>query len=180
MVKGQVLIEALIGLTLLLIVLLAWQEDIVPQAQRNQQALASQRDNLWARTANPNLTTLSEDYSAAKMSGKLLNNVSKLVELDFDTKNLRQTNPPDKNTQVADYKMARLTDAWSPLSPEQLAGRPRKLVVNAVLSNNLITTIQDGLGWLFFAEEHHSSSLIFGHIDTDVAPEKALKRIPYR
>lgn len=180
MAKGQVLVEALIGLSVLLIVVLAWQQQSQPAATRNQQVLTAARDAIWARELDSELATVSDEYFGAKATGKLLNQVGKLIKLDFETKNLRQTKATADDAKHADYRMARLTDSWSPESPERLAGRPRSLVFNTLLANDLVHTVQDGFGYLRIARELRSDSLIFGHIDTDVVPEDKRVRVPYR
>ena len=180
MAKGQVLVEALIGLSLLLVVLLAWQQTVEPSATANQQALTAARDAIWARQLDTERTRVSDDYFGAKATGKLLSEAGKLIKLDFETNNLRHTKDREEDAKHADYRMARLTDTWSPESAERLAGRPRSLVFNTLLANGLVRTLQDGLGYLPFAKEIRSKSLIFGHIDTDVVPEDKLVKVPYR
>jgi hypothetical protein len=180
MAKGQVLIEAVIGLTLMLLVVLMLQQQLMPAAHNNEAALTAQRHAIWARTADPEVTQTTDDYPSARASGRVLSSLSNLVELDFDTNNLRTSVAADEQTEAADYPMARITDAWSPTRAEQLQSRPALLVLNSLLSNRVVTVVQDGLGWLPIAKELASDSLIFGHVDADVVPERALTQIPYR
>ena len=180
MVKGQVLIEAAIGLTLILLVVLMLQQHLMPAAQHNKAALTAQRAAIWARTTDPQVTQMSDDYPSAKASGRVLSTLSNLVALNFDTNNMRTSVPAKGQPKAANYPMARITDGWSPTDPKQLQSRPALFVLNSLLSNRLVTIVQDGLGWLPVAEELASDSLIFGHVDADVVPEQALTRIPYR
>lgn len=177
--KGQVLVEALIGLTLLLLIVLLWQSDLQPQADRNQQQLTHQRDAIWARQLDTEAVAQTEHYAAAKATGRLLNGLSEFVDLGLETRNLRQTRATQQ-ASVMDYTMARVTNTWAADTQERLAGRPRLAVVNSILANGLVTTVQDALGWLPMAKELHSRSLIFGHIDTDVVPQDKLVKLPQR
>lgn len=177
--KGQVLVEALIGLTLLLLIMLLWQSDLQPQADRNQLQLASQRENTWARQVDATMVRQTDQYAAAKATGRLLSNLNEFVDLGLETRNLRQTRAT-QHVAVRNYPMARVTNTWAADTRDQLAGRPRLAVVNSFLANDLVTTVQDALGWLPMAKELHSRSLIFGHIDTDVVPKDRLVKLPSR
>ena len=180
MVRGQVLLEAFIGLSLLLLVLAVWQQHAKQAATTNQQALTSARDTIWARELDEEKASVSNEYFAAEATGKLLSEASELVELDFETKNLRHTNAPKKDAQHANYQMARITDTWSADSEERLAGRPRSLVMNTALDSRIVGWMQDLIAYLPTMREFSSDSLIFGHIDTDVVPEDKRVRVPYR
>ncbi|WP_404402419.1 hypothetical protein LG288_04425 [Idiomarina seosinensis] len=169
------MLEALLGLLLLISTVALLTDYLLPAAHTNQQQLLSNRDLIWARQMDDEKALLSDNYSAAKASGRLLNELSKLVPLDFDNKNLRH------NRQAADgavnqYPMARLTDGWSASTGDALAGRPRLFVINTVLDNSIIEFLQKGIGWLPIAKEVRPDSLIFGHIDTDVVPQQALQK----
>lgn len=177
--NGQVLVEALIGLTLLLLIVLLWQSDLQPQADRNQQQLTTQRGAIWARQLDSEAVQQTDEYAAAKATGRLLNNLSEFVELGLETRNLRETQAHQQRSAM-DYKMARVANTWAADTQERLAGRPRLAVVNSLMANGLVTTVQDALGWLPMARELHSSSLIFGHIDTDVVPQDKLVKLPQR
>ncbi|MGM0524860.1 MAG: hypothetical protein ACQEQ8_01530 [Pseudomonadota bacterium] len=174
MTKGQVVVEALVGLTLLLLAVLMLSEHLLPAASGNQQQLVDNRSAIWSRQADLSQLQVSDDYASAKYTGKLLNGLSQLVELDFEVDNLHRTT--SEGTEVANiYPMARITDSWSAQTESALSKRPALLVVNSLLSNGLVKLIQDGIGWLPIAREVHSSSLKFGHIDSDVVPPMALK-----
>lgn len=177
--EGQVIVEALVGLTLLLLILMLWQSELQPQADKNQQRLASQREVTWARKLDTQALSESDDYAAGKATGRILNGISSFVDLGLPTRNLRLTKAQQSPSAMA-YPMARITHTWAADTPARLAGRPRLAVANSVLANGLVTTVQDALGWLPMAKELHSRSLIFGHIDTDVVPQDKLVKLPNR
>ena len=110
--------------------------------------------------------------SSAKASGRVLSTLSNLVALNFDTNNMHLSVPAKGQPKAANYPMARITDGWSPTDPKQLQSRPALFVLNSLLSNRLVTIVQDGLSWLPVAEELFDL-LIFGHVDADVVPEQA-------
>lgn len=174
MVKGQVVLEAMLGLLLLITTVALLTEYLVPATAANEQQLLSNRDAIWARQLDPQQLSESGNYSAAKASGRLLQGLSQMVKLDFETKNLRTTSVTDPAAPNI-YPMARITDGWSATTEQALAGRPRLFVMNTALDNSIIQFLQNTVGWLPIAKEVHSDSLIFGHIDTDVVPPHALQ-----
>lgn len=167
---GQVVVEAAISLALLIVVLLGWQQ-LWPLTEQQHQQLTTNRQALWARDSIEHPITVSKNYSGARYSANVLQVITSMTELELPYKTYRRIHGSDRNQ----YPMGRVTDGWSATSKERLASQPRSLVATSLLAADTAKDIQDVLGGLPFAEELASDQLIFGHIDTDVVPKKALR-----
>lgn len=167
--RGQVMVEALVALSLMMVILLGLTE-LIPNSAEQQQLLVLERDRIWSRTPGNRSLQASSDYPIARASGRLLSPLSELTSLDFEYNNFWQTRSPNSR-----YPMARIIDSWSAESQQQLDGRPASLVVNSLLSGQVTRFIQDVVAGTPITEELSSDSLIFGHIDSDVVPEAALQ-----
>lgn len=76
--------------------------------------------------------------------------------------------------QLVWMRYQRLRDDWSPRRTEQLAARPRVLTGTALLDNQLVRAIQSVLGATPMGRELRPKELVFGHVDADVVPARAL------
>lgn len=76
--------------------------------------------------------------------------------------------------QLAWVRYQRLRDDWSPRRAEQLVSRPQVLTGTALLDNPLVTTMQRVLGAMPVGRELRPQELVFGHLDVDVVPARAV------
>lgn len=171
--RGQAVIETVIALLLLVTVAVGMQQQLVPAVKQNQTQLANNRAAIWSRTAGINTVSYSSDYASAKASGRALEPFSQWTDFDLEVTNLVQVGQRSQQPEGR-YPMARITDGWAALSQDKLSQRPAKLVVNSLLSNDVMDFVLGAIGSLPIAEEIHPDSLIFGHIDADVVPPEAL------
>ncbi|MCC5880927.1 MAG: hypothetical protein JJU03_13675 [Idiomarina sp.] len=93
---------------------------------------------------------------------------------------LDMTNQNMWEVDIAEYghfewmRYQRLRDDWSARKPGQLESRPRALTGSALFDNRLVKAMQSALAATPMGRELRPQELIFGHVDADVVPLRAL------
>ena len=97
-------------------------------------------------------------------------------------RSLEMTNQNLWEVDIAEYghfdwmRYQRLRDDWSPRSAEQLDSRPGTLTGSSLFDNQLIRGIQSALASTPMGRELRPQELVFGHVDSDVVPLRAICR----
>jgi len=142
--------------------------ELVAAEQQATNDLVNARKVIWSYRFDGENIDKSSNYRMQERMGIILNPIDQLINIDLPMNNLWET---PRNI----FPMVKLTDSWETKSNSDLSDRPAKLVVNNALSGSVTSVIQDGLSFLFIAEELSSDSLKFGYIDADVVPDEALR-----
>ncbi|MTJ02036.1 hypothetical protein [Idiomarina piscisalsi] len=170
-VFGQSATECLVALSLLVVILGSISGLLVPASEDSEKLLKLSRQVVWEKVRDREKTQVSGNYQLNNYLGSVIGLIDDLVPVELEGTNLRMT----KTNYIPRFGMVRLTDSWEPKHRDGLVKRPASLVINNVLSGEVMETIQDGLGRAFLAKELESDSLIFGHIDPDVVPESSIR-----
>jgi len=171
--KGQATIELILSVGALLTIYLSVYQSLIPAIDNSTASLVNARKDIWSRAINIESTQLSGNYRLNEHTENLFVPLNKLLPVKLKGNNLRELNKIDKKIF---HPMSRLTDSWQAKNSGELSSRPASLVVNNLLSGEIIELFQNGLGSLFLAEELSSDSLIFGTISPDVVPEEKYKQ----
>lgn len=167
---GQAVIEFILSVGGFAAIFISVQEVLAPAIEINTADLIAAREAIWERVRSDDKTSLSGDYRLNKHTEIFFDPINKLLPIGLEGDNLRVLKPSNNE---AFYPMARLNNSWQAQTPDELSSRPASLVVNNALSGEVVRLIQEGIGWIFLAEELSSDSLIFGTISPDVVPPEA-------
>ncbi|MCK7458273.1 hypothetical protein [Idiomarina aminovorans] len=168
--KGQAVVEVLLSVGALIIVYLSLHQALIPAVESNTYNLIAARKAIWEKVRNDEKTVLSGNYRLNERTGIFFRPLNKILPVNLEGKNLRALRSLDEPNL---YPMVRLNDSWQARTASELSSRPASLVVNSALSGDVTRLVQDGISWLFLAEELHSDSLVFGTISPDIVPPEA-------
>ncbi|WP_235598925.1 hypothetical protein [Idiomarina sp. 28-8] len=171
--KGQATIEFILSVGILLAIYLSVYRVLIPAVNSSTISLIEARKNIWSRVMDVEKTKLSGEYRLNQHTEKLFIPLNKLLPVNLQGNNLRELKKLDKKVF---YSMSRLTDSWQAKSVDELSTRPTSLVVNHLLSGEIIELIQNGIGSLFLTKELSPDYLVFGTISPDVVPEEVLHK----
>lgn len=170
---GQAVIEFILSIGGVAAILISVQEVLAPAIEINTSDLVVAREAIWERVRDDDRTSLSGDYRLNRHIEIFFNPINKLLPIGLEGDNLRVLKP---SQDEAIYPMARLNNSWQAQNLDELSSRPASLVVNNALSGDVVRLIQEGIGWIFLAEELSPDSLIFGTISPDVIPPEAYQK----
>ena len=137
---------------------------IVPLQWQQQDRIDSSRSALW-RVAPPPAVQVTDAYAFARASDVALAPVQLLTPLKFETSNLQYLQSSEQHRA-----MARLTDAWLPLTATELETRAAQLTPFSYANNIGLQRFQEMLSCLYFTDEFASDLLRLGFVNSDAVP----------
>lgn len=171
--RGQAVIEFLLSVGILIIIYLSIYENLIPSIEQSTSSLIVARELIWERKRSVEKTRLTGNYRLNEHTQVFFDPINRVLPVNLEGDNLRLVKRFEGQPF---YPMIRLTDSWQAKTNFELSSRPASLIVNNALSGDVTRIIQDGLGWIFLAEELNSDSLIFGTISPDIVPPEAYQR----
>jgi len=170
--KGQALVESLVGLSLLVGSLSYGIGMLDGRFRDTHQELVRAQRTIHSVVTEPEGTITNANYQLARAIQPVTRTLEQVADFELPWANRRWIKPVDSATS-SPWRFNRLQHDWSAANRDYLQVAPRSLVPLAQLNRLGVTHMQALLKFFPNAREFGPSHLQFGHVDADVVPASA-------